>query len=133
MTPREIYQRMHDHWLAGEPTFDPGLLADDVVLESPFGRAEPIAGRDAVLAYVTAGHASVPFHFVGHRTRALHETADPDTIIVEYELTAAMNDSGATASAPFIAVLTVRDGKIACWREYQHTALIARAMTGSLT
>ncbi len=74
----------------------------------------------------------MPFHFTGHRTRALHETADPATIIIEYELTAAMNDGTGTATAPFAVVLTVRDSKITRWREYQHTALIAQAMTGSL-
>lgn len=124
---------MRRHWLANEPAFDPDLLADDVVVEAPFtvdGRPRRTAGREAVLAYITAGHASIPFRFDDCRTRAVHDTADPDTIVVEYELTATMTATGARETAPFLGVLTVRGGRVAVWREYQNPVVLARAMRG---
>jgi ketosteroid isomerase-like protein len=86
-----------------------------------------------VLAYIRAGHASIPFRFDDCRTIAVHETTDPQTIVVEYELHATMTATGARASAPFIGVLTARDGRIARWREYQNPVAIAAAMSGGST
>ncbi|WP_410818423.1 nuclear transport factor 2 family protein [Micromonospora sp. 050-3] len=62
------------------------------------------------------------------RNVVLHETADPEVIVVEYELVGTHTATGVTASAPFIGVLRTRDGKLAHWREYQHTFAIAQAV-----
>ncbi|GAA3346061.1 nuclear transport factor 2 family protein [Amorphoplanes nipponensis] len=131
MDPREVFARMRAHWIANETTFDEDSLTADVVLEMPFaapGRPARIAGRDAVLAFVRAGHADLPFRFDDCRTRAVHDTADPATIVVEYELAATMTATGVSAAAPFIGVLTVREGRIARWREYQNPLAVAWAL-----
>ncbi|MGA5299387.1 nuclear transport factor 2 family protein [Nucisporomicrobium flavum] len=134
MTPRDLYEHMRRRWLSNDTAFDPDMLTEDVVIETPFalpGRPTRTAGRDAVLAYVRAGHASLPFRFDDCRTLAVHETADPRTIVVEYELHATMTATGEKDSAPFIAVLTARDGRIARWREYQNPIAVGHA-TGAL-
>ena len=58
----------------------------------------------------------------------VHETADPEVIVVEYELVGTHTVTGTTASAPFIGVLRARDGRLVHWREYQHTLAIAQAV-----
>lgn len=134
MTPQDLYERMRRHLLAGEAAFDPDMLTEDVVVETPFampGRPASTAGREQVLAYVRAGRASVPFRFHDCRTIAVHETTDPRTIVVEYELHATMTATGDTGSAPFIGVLTARDGRIARWREYQNPVALAAALSAS--
>ena len=131
MTPREIFERMRAHWIANETTFDDDSLDPGVVLEMPFaapGRPGRIEGREAVLAFVRAGQASLPFRFDDCRTLAVHETADPATIVVEYELAATMTATGLSAAAPFIGVLTVHEGRITRWREYQNPLAIAWAL-----
>jgi len=60
----------------------------------------------------------------------VHETADPEVIVVEYALAAAAGPGGPTLVAPFVVVLRARDGRIAHWREYQNTAAIAEALSG---
>jgi uncharacterized protein len=45
-------------------------------------------------------------------------------VVVEYELAATIPATGVSASAPFIGVLTVEDGRVALWREYQNAAAI---------
>ncbi|WP_067501679.1 nuclear transport factor 2 family protein [Actinoplanes sp. TFC3] len=130
MTPHAIFERIRSRWLAGYPTFDAALLTEDITLETPFSN-HSLTGRDRVLAYITAGHAAIPFRLTACHTRAIHETSNPGTIIIEYELSGAMTATGATATAPFVVVLTTRDGKVAGWREYQPDT-IAAAMQGKL-
>ncbi|MFI7540779.1 nuclear transport factor 2 family protein [Actinoplanes sp. NPDC049599] len=131
MTPRQAFGRMRDRWIANKTTFDDNALTDDVVLEMPFaapGRPARIAGRAAVLAFVRAGRAELPFRFDDCRVLAVHDTADPATIVVEYELAATMTATGRSAAATFIGVLTVHEGRVSRWREYQNPVAIAQAV-----
>ncbi|BAL86703.1 hypothetical protein AMIS_14830 [Actinoplanes missouriensis 431] len=131
MTPREIFERMRAHWLANETTFTGEMLAEEVVVETPFaapGRPSRTEGRERVLAWTQAGRASFPVRFDDCRNVVVHETADPEVIVVEYELAGTHTATGASASAPFIAVLRTRGGKLAHWREYQHTLAIMQAV-----
>ncbi|MGC4806818.1 nuclear transport factor 2 family protein [Micromonospora sp. DT233] len=131
MTPTEIFDNMRARWLANQPTYQADLLADDVVLEMPFaaaGHPTRVEGKQRVLQYTREGRSAFPVRFDDCRTVALHVTADADTIVVEYALVGTHTTTGATASAPFIAVLRTRDGKLAHWREYQHTLAIAQAV-----
>ncbi|MET8259638.1 nuclear transport factor 2 family protein [Micromonospora sp. NPDC005205] len=131
MTPSEIFDSMRARWLANLPTYEADSLADDVVLETPFaapGRPTRIEGKQQVLEHTQAGRAMFPVRFDDCRNVLLHETADPEVIVVEYELVGTHTVTGLTASAPFIGVLRTRGGKLAHWREYQHTLAIAQAV-----
>ena len=130
MTPSEIFDSMRARWLANLPTYGADSLADDVVIETPFaapGRPTRTEGKQRVLEYTQAGRAVFPVLFDDCRNVVVHETADPEVIVVEYELVGTHRATGVTASAPFIGVLRTRDGKLAHWREYQHTLAIAQA------
>lgn len=108
----------------------PDKLADDVVVETPFALGGPhrIEGKAAWLAYATVERANLPFRLDHQRVTALHETANPEVLVVEYELTGTALATGRTATAPFIGVLRVRDGLVVGWREYQDKAAIAAAL-----
>jgi uncharacterized protein len=129
--PREVFARMRQQWLANNFDAMDSLLADDGVVEAPFappGKPRRIVGREEFTAFARAERARLPVRFEECRETAVHDTADPEVIVVEYELTGTVTTTGHRASAPFIAVLRVRDGKITAWREYQDTAAIARAL-----
>ncbi|MET8040386.1 nuclear transport factor 2 family protein [Micromonospora sp. NPDC005215] len=131
MTPSEIFDSMRARWLANLPTYEADSLADDVVIEEPFaapGRPGRTEGKQRVLEYTQAGRAAFPVRFDDCRNVVVHETADPEVIVVEYELVGTHTATGVTASAPFIGVLRTRNGKMAHWREYQHTLAIAQAV-----
>ncbi|MEU5963382.1 nuclear transport factor 2 family protein [Micromonospora parva] len=131
MTPRAIFDRMRAHWLANQPTYEAGMLADDVVIETPFAAPDHptrTEGKQRVLEYTRASQAAFPVRFDDCRNVVVHETADPETIVIEYELVGTHTATGVTASAPFIAVMRTRGGKLAHWREYQHTLAIAQAI-----
>jgi uncharacterized protein len=129
--PREVFARMKQQWLGDSADSMDSLLADDAVIEAPFGppgKPRRHTSRADFLAFARAERASLPLRLEECREKAVHETADPEVIVVEYELTGTATNTGHRASAPFIGVLRVRDGKIMGWREYQDTAAIARAL-----
>ncbi|MGI5145991.1 nuclear transport factor 2 family protein [Plantactinospora sp. CA-294935] len=129
-TPSEAFTRIRDNFLANTAVFDEDQLAEDVVVEMPFaapGRPNRIEGRREFLDFAAAGRAQLPLRIDDCRNVVIHETTDPEVIVVEYELAATVTTTGISASAPFIAVLRVRDGRVAHWREYQNPAALALA------
>jgi ketosteroid isomerase-like protein len=131
MGPREVFARMREQWLGDAVNPMDSLLADDAVIETPFappGRPRRFRGRDEFLAFAQAGRAALPVRFEECREIAVHDTADPEVIVVEYELAGTVTTTGRRAAAPFIGVLRVRDGQVAGWREYQDAVAIAHAL-----
>ena len=131
MSPREVFELMCAGFMSNRVDTLAGLLADDVVIETPFappGRPRRTEGRAAFLAIAVPGRAALPFQFDECRVRAVHDTTDPEVIVVEYELGGTVLPTGARRSAEFVGVLRVRDGLIRGWREYQDTMGIAQAL-----
>jgi uncharacterized protein len=132
--PREVFARMQQQWLGSTTSSAVAgdQLADDVVIETPFappGRPRRFQGRGEWLAFAEAGRASAPpFRLDECRNVVIHETTDPEVIVVEYELVGTATATNHRAAAAFIGVLRVRDGKIVHWREYQNTLAIAHAL-----
>jgi ketosteroid isomerase-like protein len=126
--PHEVFEQMRRHWL-GET--DVELLADDAVIELPFalpGRRTRFEGREDFRSATDAERANFPVRFEEVRNVVIHDTTDPEVIVVEYELAGVVTTTGRRASATFIGVLRVRDGKTVLWREYQNTLAIAAAL-----
>ena len=131
MGPREVFARMREQWLGDAVNPMDSLLAADAVIEAPFappGRPRRFRGREEFLAFAGAGRAALPVRFGECREIAIHDTADPEVIVVEYELAGTVTTTGRRAAAPFIGVLRVRDGQITEWREYQDALAIAHAL-----
>jgi len=130
-TPRDLFQRMQREWLGDPATPTGDHLADDVVIEIPFappGRQNRFEGKQQFLDFANPQRAAFPVRLDECRTVAIHDTTDPNTIIVEYELTGTSTTTNRQATAAFIAVLRVRDGKVTLWREYQNTLAIQQAL-----
>ena len=129
--PREVFARMKQGWLGNSMDVTDSLLADDAVIEVPFappGSRRRFEGRAEFLTFARPERANLPVRFEECLETAIHDTADPEVIVVEYELTGTVTTTGYRASAAFVGVLRVRDGKVVVWREYQDTAAIARAL-----
>ena len=99
-------------------------------MEVPFAPGGPRkwVGRDEWLAFAVPARAGFPVRFDRFTKLAVHETADPEVAVVEYELAGEVVTTGERGSARFIGVLRVRDGRIAGWREYQDTYAIQHAL-----
>lgn len=62
------------------------------------------------------------------RTIAVHQTADPQVIVAEYELSGTLTTTGKSETAAFVVVLTARGGQVVHWREYQDVSALVRAL-----
>lgn len=126
-TARDVFDNFRRYAL-GEP--HPDLWAPDVVIESPFAAGGPhrYEGRDNFLAATKTGRENLPIRLDEMRNVLVHDTTDPNKIIVEYELVGTHLTTGAQASALFIVVMEIRDGLLTLWREYQNTLAIAQAL-----
>lgn len=105
------------------------LYAADAVHEFPFTRQDlpsRLDGRDEIMRWTTAMWQTNTMRYERYRTLAIHDTDDPETIIVEQE---AIGTSAATGefALPNIVVLTVRDGQIARLRDYVNILAAAAA------
>lgn len=126
--PMALYEKMKQSWLGGLTELDEDLWADDVVVETPYSRSR-IEGKAAWLAHARAGRATMPpVRFDEVREIAVHETKDPEVIVVEYELTGTALATGKRGTGRFVGVLRVRDGRIVLWREYQDVAAMAETL-----
>jgi uncharacterized protein len=128
-TARDVFDRFREYVLGAVPH---ELWAPDVVIEMPFAAGGPsrIEGRDAFLEKTRGAREALPVRFEEMRDVVVHETTDPGRLVVEYTLAGTILPTGEKASAPFIAVMEVRDGLMTRWREYQNTALMAEKLGG---
>jgi len=130
-TSLEIYRQMQEAVLRedGATLLPAELLADDLVVETPFSPPgmRRIEGREAWLEFYAS--RPLPFQFKEFRELSTMPTADPDVLVVEYELAGTVTTTGAAGSASFIAVLRVENGLITHWREYQDLLAITQALS----
>jgi ketosteroid isomerase-like protein len=121
-SPREIFERWQQLILGNGPDAEGQLSADDVIIETPFappGHPRRFEGLEQFLAYARPRRSALPARFEEFRNVVIHDTADPQVVIAEYDLSGTVTTTGKHATASFIAILTVRNGKIVHWREYQ--------------
>jgi ketosteroid isomerase-like protein len=128
--PREVLERFRQAAIDQSADDMGRLYAVDAVHEFPFTRPgvpSRLEGRDEILNWIAAGWNANPLKYKRYRTHAIHDTNDPETIIVEQE---AIGTSASTGefTLPNIVVLTVRNGQIAHLRDYVNILAAAAAM-----
>ncbi|MET8159402.1 nuclear transport factor 2 family protein [Sphaerisporangium sp. NPDC005289] len=133
--PREAFERFRDHLLDGTAAGLESLLADDGVVESPFappGAPRRIEGREAFAAMAVPQREALRgrVRFTAVRDVVVHQTADPEVAVIEYEIEGVRETDGLRAAAPFAVVVRVRDGRVALWREYQNPTAMALIAAG---
>jgi hypothetical protein len=58
----------------------------------------------------------------------IHETTDPEVVIVEYGLRGTLDTTGEAFDLPFILVMTVREGHIVHSRDYSDPIVGAKVL-----
>jgi ketosteroid isomerase-like protein len=130
VSPRQTIER----FLAAAVSPSPGDMADcyaeRIVIEMPFAsglvpeRTETT--REELRARLAAGAAAR--RYTALRDVRVHETADPDVIVLEYRLDGTRLADGEEFTMAFVMVLTFRDGLIAHSRDYTDPVAGARAL-----
>ncbi|MFJ9928950.1 nuclear transport factor 2 family protein [Streptomyces misionensis] len=96
-----------------------GLWAEDGLMEFPFapeGWPRRLAGKEAVAAYMR--HYPDHIDLRDFTDLRIHETTDPETIVAEMRGVGRLVETGAPYDMTYIAVVTVRDGRITNYRDY---------------
>ncbi|MFD7665679.1 nuclear transport factor 2 family protein [Streptomyces sp. NPDC059788] len=95
------------------------LWAEDGLMEFPFapdGWPRRLEGKEAIAAYMRHYPDHIDLHdFPDLR---IHQTTDPQTVVVEMRGVGRLVESDAPLDMTYIAVVTVGDGHITSYRDY---------------
>lgn len=136
--PREVFERLHqrvrdDYDMDGQAD----LYAPDGILEMPFappGALRRIEGREEIRALLAvAGQAArrAGRRIVRYDPVVVHETADPEVIVAEFDLHGEVSTTGERYRVSFIQVLRARDGQIVSMRDYFDPRALSEALAAS--
>ncbi|HEY7488791.1 MAG TPA: nuclear transport factor 2 family protein [Streptosporangiaceae bacterium] len=96
------------------------LFAEHGVIEMPFASdAFPgrLDGRETIRTF-SARARDLPVEIIDLRTRQVHQTADPEVVIIELDTVGRVTATGEGFEVPCIQVFRIRDGKILLFRDY---------------
>lgn len=130
MTPLELVNHALKLLVAKDMAGFAGLWAADGTAEFPFAPADypqRLEGREAVLDYVRDYPEKLDVRAMV--SQFVHETADPEVVIAEFETEAVVVASGKTIRPRYIAVVRVRDGEIQNYRDYWNPVVALEAFS----
>lgn len=134
-TPRQVFERLQR--VARENSLEElaDLYAPDAVVEIPFAPADRpelrrAEGRETLRARFQAFAKVRPYRVVGTGEVTVHETLDPEVIVVEYEQQMELAATGKTVTFPYVMIMRVRDGLIVHSRDYSNPLAVAEALKG---
>jgi hypothetical protein len=119
-TPREVVGQLLRAGREMDVETLVGLMAPDGYIEWPYRPPDVPArlqGRAEIHRHLTE-MATAFIRFDEYRDVVMHETTDPEVIIVEYEAYGTVVTTGAPFHQTVIAVLRVREGQILSYRDY---------------
>ncbi|WP_433479346.1 nuclear transport factor 2 family protein [Spirillospora sp. CA-142024] len=128
-TPREVFARLSAGISAGRWHELAALYAEDAVVDQPFALppAPPhLEGRATIDRHFRAAAAG-PLELRA-RDVVVHDTADPEVIVAEFDYEGRVTTTGRTFRVANIQVLRVRDGLIVETRDYHDHPGLGRAM-----
>ncbi|MGY0501081.1 nuclear transport factor 2 family protein [Nocardia sp. FBN12] len=132
MTPLELVDRALDLLLAKDMAGFAGLWSADGVLEFPFaapGYPDRVSGRTAIAQYLRDYPSILDVREIPERR--VHQTVDPAVVIAEFDATGVVVATDSPYRMRYIAVITVHDNEIHCYRDYWSPLAAAEAMGGS--
>ncbi|MGW7532801.1 nuclear transport factor 2 family protein [Amycolatopsis sp. NPDC054798] len=117
-TPRDLFNQLSTGITDGRFADLAQLYAEDTVVEHPTAVPRPgrMEGRAALHDRFVSGLAQT-LHLKRHDV-TIHETADPEVIVAEYQYTAESRKTGRTTETANIQVLRARDGLLTHTRDY---------------
>jgi ketosteroid isomerase-like protein len=118
-TPHEVFLQLVNGVAEGRWSELPELYAEQTDVTHPFHplRAPALRTRDELRAHFTPPAGGPEFERKPANIR-IHDTADPEVIVAEFEYRGTVLATGESFAVPCIFVLRVRDGKIVESRDY---------------
>jgi uncharacterized protein len=132
--PRAVLERFQQAAIDKDLTSMVDLYCEDAIHEFPFtrpGLPSRLEGREQIRAFMQANWVMSPLRYVAYRNVVVHETADPEVIVVEQTAAGTSAATGREFALPNIVVLKVRGGRIVRIRDYVNVLAAAEAAGAS--
>ena len=132
VTSREIVEQMLRAGREMDIETVVGLMAPDGYVEWPYrppGVPARLQGRAEIRRYLTEA-AKAFIRLDEYRNVVVHETTDPEVIIVEYEAYGTVVRTGVPFQQIVIAVFRVQNGQILSYRDYINPLPLVEALAG---
>ncbi|MGC4875775.1 nuclear transport factor 2 family protein [Micromonospora sp. DT43] len=131
--PTAVFHRGMELLLAKDMAGFIALFAEDAVLELPFappGQPRRVAGRVELHEYLINYPALLDVREIHDRT--VYETRNPEVIVVEFVASGFVVATNRPYELRYIAVLTIRDGQLAHYRDYWDPIAAQELLGGGL-
>lgn len=129
-TSREVVEQVLRASRAQDTDAFVGLIAPDGYVEWPYlpaGMPSRVQGRERIREFLTS-QAGALVRFDEYRNTVIHETTDPEVVIVEYDAHGIVIPTGAPLRQTIIAVLRIRDGLVVSYRDYLNPLVLAETL-----
>lgn len=129
-TPREVAEQVRLMVEGTHGIVFADLFAVDGVLEYPFpvpGMPERLEGRDAIRGFHDADGVRGLLE-MDEVTMELHETTDPEVVVVEIEHHGTSHATNAPYRVTAVGVIRVRDGEIVSYRDYMNPLRLSQVI-----
>lgn len=109
------------------------LFAEDAIIELPFappGWPKKLIGKEGLAEHL----GNYPDHLEIREIAGLriHETVDPEVVIVEYTILGVVSATQEPYESPYIQVMTAKEGKVVGYRDYWNPLLATALVPGGL-
>lgn len=133
-TAREVAELARQRLADADMSGFTDLFAEDALFEYPFGypgAPDELRGRETIRAHLVESRRDLRSLIeIDEFATVVHDTVDPDVVIVESEVVGTIRSTGQAFRFPSgVGVITVRDGLITRYRDYTNM-LGAAAATG---
>ncbi|MFJ1766839.1 nuclear transport factor 2 family protein [Amycolatopsis sp. NPDC088138] len=132
-TSREVVEQVLRAGLEMDTDTFVGLIAPDGYIEWPYhpaGVPDRLEGREQIREFLTA-QAKGLVKFDEYRNTVIHETTDPEVVIVEYDVHGTVVPTGAPFHQTIIAVIRIRDGLVVSYRDYLNPLVLAETLASA--
>jgi hypothetical protein len=127
-TPADVLAQRRQLILSGDIAGFADLFAPDAVIEIPFsgppGTPMRLEGREAIRDYSRQVLAA-PVRLEDFEVTELHQTQDPEVVIVEMRTKGTLTTTGRPFAATSIQVLRIRQGQIVLFRDFADGRVLA--------
>jgi ketosteroid isomerase-like protein len=125
-TPRQVAEKLVSGISEGRFEEVPKLYAEDCVVEVPYatGGAAPLLEGGAAIQEHFSHADAMPFRLRA-RDLVVHETEDPELVVLSWDYEVTATTTGATATVANVQFLRVRDGLIVHSRDFHDHARFA--------
>jgi uncharacterized protein len=137
-SPRDVFERVRRSVMEYDANGFADLFASDGMMEFPFGGGAVglpacLEGREQIRRHMSSALTrswESGRRFLGYDDLVVHETSDPEVIIVEFDLHG-QTPAGQTYQLPYVQVFRVRDGEILSMRDYFSSERLAAVLSAT--